>query len=94
MAEAKKTRDHRIIRTWAEERGGHPATVKGTPRQTETAGLLRIDFDEGEADEALERIDWKPFFKKFDSENLTFLYQEESADGDTSWFCKFVETEE
>jgi hypothetical protein len=90
MAEAKTTRDHKVIQNWAASRGGHPATVKGTPHKGEAAGLLRIDFDDGEEDEALERIDWKSFFRKFDSENLAFLYQERTADGSTSRFCKLV----
>lgn len=91
MAEAKKTQAHEVIRDWAEQRGGHPATVKETARPGEGAGLLRIDFDDGEPDDSLERIDWESFFEKFDEESLTFLYQEETADGDVSRFCKFVD---
>lgn len=91
MSEATTTRDHKTIRNWAEQRGGHPATVKGTSRKGEEAGLLRIDFDDPEPDENLERIDWDSFFEKFDAANIEFLYQDETKDGSTSRFCKFVE---
>jgi hypothetical protein len=93
MAEAKRTQNRNEVRKWAEQRGGHPATVKETAHTGEDAGILRIDFDDGEPDDSLERIDWESFFDKFDAENLTFLYQEKTAEGDVSRFCKFVESE-
>lgn len=89
MSEAKTTTDHRTIRKWAEERGGHPATVKGTASKGE-AGLLRIDFPGG-SEQSLEAIDWDEFFEKFEEKNLAFLYQEETDEGAVSRFCKFVE---
>ncbi|QDU36813.1 hypothetical protein Mal4_11110 [Maioricimonas rarisocia] len=89
MAEAKKTRDHDVIRQWVDARCGKPATVKQTQQGNEPAGLLRIDF--GEPDKQLEAIPWDEFFQKFDAENLAFLYQEKTEDGDTSRFCKFVD---
>jgi catechol 2,3-dioxygenase-like lactoylglutathione lyase family enzyme len=85
--EAKTTRDHDTIRRWVEERGGRPATVRGTARGAEP-GLLRIDFQE--PDENLEPLEWDEFFEKFDEAGLTFLYQEETADGGLSRFNKFV----
>ena len=39
--------DHDEIRSWVEERGGRPATIAGTPKKGEEAGLLRIDFPGG-----------------------------------------------
>lgn len=92
MSEGKTTTDHDAIRQWAEERGGVPATVKGTARggkkNSEETGILRLDFEP--RDEALEEIPWEEFFEKFDKEKLAFLYQEETADGSTSRFHKFV----
>jgi hypothetical protein len=81
MASAETTTNHNEIRTWAEERGGHPAQVKGT------AGLLRIDFEEAEPDERLEEISWDQFFSKFDDKGLKFLY---APDGD-SRFNKLID---
>lgn len=87
---AKTTTDHDTIRKWVEERGGKPATVKGTSDKGEDAGILRIDFPGG-AEASLEEISWDEFFEKFDSKNLAFLYQEESSEGDKSYFNKFVD---
>jgi hypothetical protein len=44
MSEAETTTDHDLIREWAEERGAHPTTVRGTAKAGE-ADLLRFDFD-------------------------------------------------
>jgi hypothetical protein len=87
--ESKTTTDHDEIRRWAEERGGKPATVKGTESGGEDAGILRIDFPGGEEDR-LEEISWDEWFDKFDSEKLAFLYQEQVKSGDESRFFKLV----
>ncbi len=89
MAEANITTDHKTIRTWAEERGGQPATVRGTGKKE--PGILRLDFEP--RDEALEPISWDDFFDKFDEADLAFLYQEETRDGKPSRFHKFVARE-
>ncbi len=89
MASAKVTTDHETIKQWAEERGGHPATVKGTEHGKEHAGILRLDFDP--PDKGLEKICWNEFFNKFEESDLAFLYQEEAGgSGKTSRFHKFV----
>lgn len=92
MPSAKTTTDHKIIQKWAEERQGHPARVVGTGGKKD-AGLLRIDFEEAEADDRLEEITWDEFFEKFDKEKLAFLYTEKTKDGEESRFFKFVERE-
>ena len=43
MGESKTTTNHEEIRGWVEERGGHPARVKGTESKS-SVGLLRIDY--------------------------------------------------
>jgi hypothetical protein len=88
-SDSKRTTDHDTIRRWAEERGGHPAAVSATHRGRDP-GILRIDFDDGDADEGLDRIGWDDFFEKFDAADLCFLYQERTSDGGTSRFFKFV----
>lgn len=88
MGSAKKTTDHETIRAWVEERGGHPAHVIGTGNGD--PGVLRIDFPDYGEDENLEEIEWNKFFEKFDSENLAFLYQEETDEGGPSRFNKLV----
>jgi len=87
MSEAKLTTDHEKIRKWAEQRGGHPATVKAT--SDGKPGILRFDFDP--KDEGLKDVSWDDFFTKFDGEKLAFLYQDKTADGKTSRFHKFVD---
>jgi hypothetical protein len=87
MSQAKTTRDHDTIRAWAEARGGHPASVNATKSDGE-AGILRLDFEP--ADENLSDVSWPEFFRKFDREKLSFLYQERTDDGKTSRFHKFI----
>lgn len=89
MGQSKTTREHDEIRRWAEERDGYPARVIGTGSGND-AGLLRIDFEEAEPDDRLERISWEEFFEKFDEKGLSFLYQDKTADGKVSRFFKFT----
>lgn len=84
MSEAVQTTDHATIRRWIEERGGHPARVKGAGE----GGILRVDF--GEPEDNLEKIEWEAFFSIFDENELAFLYQDETKGGKTSRFNKFV----
>jgi hypothetical protein len=88
--ESHTTTDHNLIRKWVEERGGWPATVKGTGRGGEEAGILRINFPGYSGEESLEEISWEEFFGKFDEKKLAFLYQEKTSGGEQSRFCKFV----
>ena len=87
---AQSTKDHEQIRRWVEERGGTPASVKGTERRGQDAGLLRIDFPGYSGAGKLEPISWEDFFQKFDEMNLTFLYQDATKGGKPSRFFKFV----
>ncbi len=86
VAASFTTRDHDVIRTWAESRGGTPADVEGTGDKG--AGVLRIEFrDEGDR---LEDVGWDAFFATFDDSDVDFLYQERTSDGSVSRFHKFV----
>jgi hypothetical protein len=91
--DSKFTSDHDEIRSWVESRGGKPASVRKTEKKGEAAGVLRIDFPGGAGDPPLERISWEDFFEKFDEEDLAMVYQDETQDGDKSYFCKFVNRE-
>jgi len=82
-SESKVTTDHDEIRRWVEERGGHPAEVKGTE-------LLRIDYPGFSGEDRLEEISWEEFFDAFEENNLAFLYQEKTKDGGKSRFSKLV----
>ncbi len=90
MSDSKTTTNHDEIKKWVEERNGRPATVKNTGRDGEDAGLLRIDFPGYSGEDSLEEISWEDFFRKFDENNLKFLYQEKTEDGKQSRFNKFI----
>ncbi|CCH51337.1 hypothetical protein BN8_00255 [Fibrisoma limi BUZ 3] len=90
MASAKTTTNHDEIRTYVEERDGKPARVKGTEKNGDGSGVIRIDFPAGAGEDKLEAISWDEFFEEFDKNNLAMLYQEETKDGNESRFVKFV----
>ena len=89
-SEGKVTTDHDEIRRWVEERGGHPATVRSTIGDGHEPGILRIDFPGYSGEQSLEEISWDEVFEKFEQENLAFLHQDETADGEKSRFNKLI----
>jgi hypothetical protein len=79
------TTHHEVIKRWAEERGGQPATVEGT-EHGDHLGVLRFDFG-GESDN-LRHVSWDEWFETFDARRLNFIYQEETSDGSQSNFFR------
>jgi hypothetical protein len=79
------TTSHEVIRAWAEERGGVPATVPGT-EHGDHLGVLRLDFGGDNAD--LRQVSWDEWFDTFDARKLNFIYQEERKDGNQSTFFR------
>jgi Rho termination factor, N-terminal domain len=79
------TTSHEVIRRWAEERGGVPATVEGT-EHGEHLGVLRFDF--GGDSQNLRHVGWDEWFETFDARKLNFIYQEERKDGNQSTFFR------
>jgi hypothetical protein len=79
------TTHHEVIRQWAEERDGVPATVEGT-EHGDHLGVLRIDF--GGGNDKLRHISWDEWFDTFDSRQLNFIYQEQRSDGQQSNFFR------
>jgi hypothetical protein len=79
------TTSHEVIRRWAEERNGVPATVEGT-EHGDHLGVLRFDF--GGDNERLRHVSWDEWFETFDVRKLNFLYQEERKDGRQSTFFR------
>ncbi len=86
--ESHVTTDHEEIRRWMESRGGRPASVKGTGGDKDP-GILRVNFP-GFAEDSLQDIEWDEFFRKFEENDLAFLYQDQTKGGGTSRFFKFV----
>ena len=79
------TTHHEVIKRWAEERGGRPATVEGT-EHGDHLGVLRFDF--GGDNENLRHVSWEEWFETFDARRLNFIYQEERSDGRQSTFFR------
>jgi len=79
------TTHHDVIRQWAEDRNGTPATVPGT-EHGDHLGVLRLDF--GDDDDRLRHVSWDEWFATFDDRRLNFIYQEERTDGRTSTFFR------
>jgi hypothetical protein len=90
--ESHVTTDHEEIRRWVQERGGHPAIVKGT--ESRDSALLRIDYPGFSGEERLEQISWDEFFRVFDENKLAFLYQERTSGGGLSRFSKLVDRDQ
>lgn len=84
------TTHHEVIKQWAEERGGTPATVEGT-EHGDHLGVLRIDF--GGDDSKLRKVSWEEWFKTFDDRRLNFIYQEQRTDGSQSNFFRLENPE-
>jgi ferritin-like metal-binding protein YciE len=88
---ARKVTDHEEIRAWAEERGAHPACVRGTGGGEDT-GMIRLDFPGYSGSDSLQEISWDDWFEKFDENNLALLIQDRIR-GQKSNFNKLVKRE-
>lgn len=88
-ARSRTTTDHDEIRQWAEERGAHPACVKGTGGRDDI-GMLRLDFPGYSGKTSLQQISWDEFFEKFDQRGLALLFQKKTSTGRRSNFNKIV----
>jgi hypothetical protein len=75
-----------------EERGGHPACVRGVGKRGDV-GLLRIDYPGFSGAGKLQPIDWNEFFDQFEKQKLAFLHQDTKG-GKTSRFSKLVDRSE
>lgn len=88
-SETSTTTDHEEIRSWVEEHGGKPVTVRDTESDGEP-GVLRFDFPGGAGADRFEEISWDDWFMKFDENELALLYQKQKASGEDSTFFKLV----
>jgi hypothetical protein len=80
------TRNHDVIRQWAEERQGVPSTVESTERDGRP-GVLRLNFP-GYGGANLKEVSWEDWFATFDDRRLVFIYQEHKTNGATSNFFR------
>jgi hypothetical protein len=91
-ASSRPLTDHNEIRRWAEDRGAHPACVRGTGDSGDT-GMIRLDFPGYSGQGKLEEISWDDWFDKFDESGLALLVQDKTARGQRSNFNKLVSRE-
>jgi hypothetical protein len=85
------TTNHDAIRRWAEARDARPVEVAGGGGDDDP-GTVRLECP-GSRDTSLREIGWDEWFRKFDAGKLALLYQEQTADGERSAFCKIVRRE-
>ena len=85
------TRNHEVIRQWAEERQAVPTTVETRQREGH-AGVLRLDFP-GYGGNELGELTWDEWFETFDDRNLVFIYQEHKTNGSQSNFFRLSNSE-
>jgi hypothetical protein len=78
------TRDHEVIKRWAEERKATPATPQNSADQDRPRSL-RFDFP-GYGGRRLRQIAWEPWFRTFDERELVFVFQERLRNGNQSNF--------
>jgi hypothetical protein len=81
------TRDHDVIRRWAAQRKAEPATGEATASGPATAdindggGGVRFNFP-GFA--RLRPITWEEWFDNFEHHQLTFVYESQPEDDESS----------
>lgn len=80
------TRDHEIIRKWAEARGAQPASTARA--EDRGLGVLRLDLPGAHEGRQIKRIDWNDWFRAFDERSLCFVYEEQKLDGKRSDFFR------
>ena len=88
---SRVTTNHDAIRCWAEQRDAKPVVVLAG-KVDDDPGTVRLEFP-GSRDNALKEIAWEEWFAKFERSKLALLYQEQTADGERSNFCKMVRRE-
>ena len=81
------TRNHEVIKQWAEARDAVPATVPGT-EHGDHLGVLRFNFP-GYGGDSLEEVSWEDWFNTFDDRRLVMIYQEHLKNGNQSNFFRF-----
>lgn len=79
------TRNHDVIRNWAQDRQAAPATIAGTQHDGRL-GVLRFDFPGGASGGSLQEVSWDDWFATFDARQLVLLYQETLSEGSQSNF--------
>jgi hypothetical protein len=84
--ELKSTRDHALIKKWAERHGACP-TIEAPRKNDDTVLDLSFGNKESEISRS-EGTTWEGFFRVFDSHEYSFIYTDDDVAGKP--FFKFV----
>lgn len=87
---ARATTDHDEIRRWAAQRGAAPARAASAAEDVPDHAPLCLAVPGMSGQGSLEPISWDQFFRAFDAEELALVYQERTATGERSFFCRVV----
>jgi hypothetical protein len=88
-----KTSDPQVIRRWAAARAGQPAIMPSHEKNATTAAVPHIVFPADAYLNSYTTISWQELFDRMQREALVFVYQEKTASGSLSHFCRFVSPE-
>jgi hypothetical protein len=97
MGAVVSTRDHVLIRQWAEQRKAEPATGEATRSGPATVHVedggagVRFNFP-GHA--PFRSISWEEWFENFDSHGCAFVYDNDSPDAPQSLRYRIVNAAE
>jgi hypothetical protein len=91
------TRDHDVIRRWAERRAAEPATGEATQ-----SGPATVDVKDGGAGVrfnfpgagAFRPITWEEWFANFDRHLCAFVFEADGPDGPLSYRYRIVRAAE
>lgn len=85
-----RTRNHSIIRFWAESRGGHPALVENADGPSCVIHFPEIASANIDSSREARPISWGTFFEWFDERRLIMEYELKDPTGKRSWFNQLV----
>lgn len=84
-----QTRDCQVIQQWAKIRHGQPALMTSTLYHTPKEMLCIVLPDINDT-ASYTLISWDALCTRLKHENLVFVYQKKTENGDCSQFCRFV----
>lgn len=93
----RATRDHELVRRWAEQHHAQPATGESTSsgpavatRIVDGGAGIRFNFP---GLSPFRPISWEEWFQNFDRHGVTFLYEETDKAVRTAWY-RIVKTKD
>jgi hypothetical protein len=85
-----RTSAPQVIRRWAAARAGQPAIMPSQEKNATTAVVPHIVFPADAYLDTYTTISWQELFVRMWQAALVFVYQEKTASGSLSYFCRFV----